>query len=184
MKKNTLKNLFIIGACMLATIFIVCMIGWVSKGTFDFSNTEDWSLLEVNEDNLLDAEKYTIKTLNTGLGYGIEVNEYGQIKVSGTNNSGEAQTHEVQEVTLPAGTYTLSSGAKGTSIAGYNMSIVVGDATYYADFGSNTTFTVASETEATINIYINDKVEINQTFSPVLVAGEDEGDFFKVGSGK
>ena len=64
------------------------------------------------------------------------------------------------------------------------MSIVVGDATYYADFGSNTTFTVVSETEATINIYINDKVEVNQTFSPVLVAGEDEGDFFKVGSGK
>lgn len=182
MKNKILKNILIIGACMLACIFVCCLIGFVSKGTFDFTKADEWGLRSVNEENLLKVEEYVIDDLNTGLGYSIDVTDQGQIKISGTNDSGENQQIKVQDVTLKAGTYKITSGVSGTSLAGYNMCIVVGENTYYADFGADTEFTIETDTTATVYINLADKVEINKTFSPVVIDTEAENQsFFVIG---
>lgn len=180
MKKKTLINTLIIVGCTLLCIFVLCMIGRVSNGTFDIFNTDEWELRSVNEDNLIKVDSYDVKDLNTGLGYTIDVTDDGQIKVSGENETEEAQQIKVQELTLAKGTYTFTSGVKGTSKAGYNMAIVIGEKTYYADFGTDSTFTLDAEATATVYINIGAKTECNVTFSPVLVEGEEAGDFFVI----
>ncbi|MBQ7906811.1 MAG: hypothetical protein IJ309_02425 [Clostridia bacterium] len=186
MKKNVKmwQVLGLIALAVVISVVVISVIGFASKGSFDFSDTENWAIQSPNANNLLKVDAYEVKDLNTGLGYTIDVTDDGQIKVSGTNNTEESQQIEVQDVTLAAGTYTFSSGAKGTSLSGYNMSIVIDGNTYYADFGSNTTFTLEAEATGTVYINIVAKVEVNKTFSPVLVPGEEVEDFFVIGSQK
>lgn len=186
MKKNVKmwQVLGLIGLAVVISVVVISVIGFASKGSFDFSDTENWAIQSPNENNLIKVDEYEVKDLNSGLGYSIDVTDDGQIKISGSNETEEAEQIKVQEVTLAAGTYTFSSGAKGTSLAGYNMSIVIGGNTYYADFGSDTTFTLEAEATGTVYINIGSKVAVNKTFSPVLVPGEEVEDFFVIGQQK
>ena len=174
---KTKDKIIIIIVCVLLTFALCTLFGFLTNGTW---NVNDMELRSVNEDNLIKVDSYDVEDLNTGLGYTIDVTENGQIKISGENETEESQQIKVQELTLAKGTYTFSSGVKGTSKNGYNMAIVIGENTYYADFGTDSTFTV--EEEATVTVYINigAKTECNVTFSPVLIEGEEAGDFFVI----
>ena len=169
------KRIIILIVSILLVVLAVSAIGFVTNG---FNKDKDtWGITEVNEKNAFKADAYTIKSANTGDGYEVTVSDDGEIKVKGTNNSGAEVKLAVQEIELAAGTYTFTSGAKGTSKTSYCMILSDGTTTHYADFSGNT-FEVSADTTFTAYILIQDKAEINVTFTPVIVEGEDAGSFF------
>lgn len=169
------KHVFIIIGCILVAVFLSTMIGFATNG--HDRNEDNWGITQVNKDNFFKSADYTIMTKNTGDGYNVTVSDKGEIKVTGKNESGTLAKLEVQRLTLPAGTYTFTSGASGTSKSGYHMYLTDGTNTIYADFDQNT-FTVSAEASYTAYISIADECEISSTFKPVLVKGEEEGSFY------
>ena len=179
---KTAKNVILIGVGVVAIVILVGLLGFATAG-FTETNPDNWELYSINKNNYFKLDDYTVKTSNSGNGYSISVDDYGQIKVSGKNETTSAVEIAVQEITLSAGTYTFTSGASGTSNNGYNMSLKNTTQTIHADYGDNT-FTLEAETTFTAYINIGAEKSCNITFSPVIVEGEEAGNFFIVGSGK
>ena len=176
------KNTIIVILLVASTVVLTGLLGFATNG-FSETNPENWELYSINKDNYFKVDDYTVKTINSGNGYNITVTDNGQIKISGKNETESAVEIEVQQIKLPAGTYTFTSGANGTSLQGYNMCLKDSSTgVYYADFGENSTFTLASETELTAYINIGAEKTCNVTFSPVIIEGEEKGSFFTVGS--
>ena len=177
--KNTLLILLII----VGTVILTGLLGFASNG-FTETNPDNWELYSVNKSNYFAVDDYIVKTQNSGNGYTVTVDDYGQIKLSGKNESAKAAEIAIQEITLPAGTYTFSSGANGTSVQGYNMCLKNDTKTIYADFGTDSTFTLEAETTFTAYINIGSEKTCNTTFAPVVISGKEKGTFFTVGSSK
>lgn len=173
------KRIFILLGALLVIILAVSAIGFATNG-FD-KDRDNWGITQLNEDNLFSADSYSIKSANTGDGYEVTVSEDGHIKVKGTNESGAEVKLAVQEIKLASGTYTFTSGVSGASKSSYCMMITDGTTTHYADF-SNNTFEISAEATFTAYIVIQDKADINVTFEPVLVPGEDAGTFYVTSS--
>ena len=175
MKANKILTIII---CLVVGVFLASMVGFMTNG-FD-KDKDNWGVTQLNDDNYFKVDNYVIKDQNSGDGYEIDVSDKGEIKVTGKNESGAAVTHQIQQITLPAGTYTFTSGVNGCSKIGYNLYLDNGsETTYYADFGNNT-FTVAAEDTFMVYLSIGKDVEVNCTFKPVLVSGESAGDFFVI----
>lgn len=176
------KNALIIVLLVVGVVILTGLLGFATNG-FTETNPENWELYSLNKDNYFKVGDYTLKTMNSGSGFNITVTDQGQIKVSGKNETETAAEIEVQTIVLPAGTYTFSSGAKGTSLPGYNMCLKDGGSkVYYSDFGDTSTFTLEAETTLTAYINIGADKTCNVTFSPVVIEGKESGSFFTVGS--
>ena len=173
MSRTTKRNLIVIIVAVLAAVFISTLIGTMTNGFEDVFNPEEWNRKDVNTDNFISKENYLIKTMSYPNGLEVTVKDNGLIRVTGENKDSENAVIEICKVTLPAGTYTFTSGDSGTSASKYYLK--AGD--YYADFNNNT-FTLAEETELTVSISVLKGEEVSATFSPVIVEGEKEGSFF------
>ena len=173
MSKTTKRNIIVIIVAVLVAVFISTIIGSVSNGYKDILNPSEWNKKEVNNANFIAAENYFIKTQSYEQGIEVEVKDNGLIKVNGENKDDETVQIDICTVTLPAGTYTFTSGVSGTSASKYYLKA----GNYYADFNNNT-FTLEEDTELTVSLFVLKGEEVNATFAPVIVPGEVEGSFF------
>ena len=172
---NTKIIIGVLVACLL-----MGAIGWISTGFTDFTKDGISGKFEptVNEDNFFNVECVTLKSGNSGDGVTVTVNDDGSVKVKGKNeNKTDSLEYTIGTVTLEPGTYTFTA-LDGASKNGSLVVAVDGETEYCADFGENT-FTLDSETELVIKLVIKPDVEINSTVYPVIVEGDEPGDFYK-----
>lgn len=140
-----------------------------------------------NEDNLVHTlEEYESKGGNDGNGLVWTVNDDGSVHCEGTITN-----EDLEEATFVIGTvkieeenfYTLSGAPKGSKNTFYIKGEYEDDAgnllTFYSDFdGECTTVTkLAKDTEVKLTIVVKTGVDIDYTFKPTLVAGEEAGQF-------
>ncbi|MBQ8162957.1 MAG: hypothetical protein IJZ93_01125 [Clostridia bacterium] len=59
--KRTLKMIGVILACMFVCVFCVVLIGVASDGFDNWRNPKEWSMTEVNPNNLLGVANYTLE---------------------------------------------------------------------------------------------------------------------------
>lgn len=147
-------------------------------GGLKFTNPLD---KDINPDNLINVNTPGyIKSMKTGHGVEIDVDENGVIKLSG--KATKAYSVTVATVTLDAGTYTISGIKNSESIDDFALRVDLpnGDAAWAGT--ENDTFTLTEAGNVTVvlqwaneysfNFFTNNKVE------PVLVKGEEVGSFY------
>ncbi len=188
MRKSTWK---MIGICILCFIIMLPIGLWVARETDDFRDPLSIFERDLNPDNLLipsgEKANYEEITARPDNGLAIDVKKNGSIKISGKDvtNATSDYTITLAEITLPVGSYTLSSGYNLSGprnvrmIASYNNNGTVAEIP--ADYGTaKGTFTLTAETVVTITIVIPaaDYTANPVTLYPVLVAGTTVGDFY------
>ena len=177
MRKSKLKTFFIILGSVLLSVFCVVLIGVASDGFDNWRNPQEWSLTEVNPNNIMGVANYTIEsTENDEADIKVTVTEDGEIKIIGKNEAEEVVKLAVQSVVLQADTYNLECHAE-TSNETYFVTIEAGEGEDAVVIEEGK-FTVDVAGTYTVYITILPGVEIDETFSPVLVKGEKAQDFF------
>lgn len=144
--------------------------------------TDNFTTAEIsrplNEDNYYTASCMTLEDTNDGSGIIIDVKDNGSIKVKGKTS--EDVDYTIGTVVLNKGTYTLNavSGAALNSVyvtASYGSGTV---SVVNADFTGNT-FTIGQDnTTVTLKLHVAADTEVNKTVYPVIVSGEESGDYF------
>ena len=170
MKQKTKRMLKRVGIFLLVAILggLTASFAMTAANGFD---------RELNPENIIDVDKYTVKDGDSsGKGIKVSVNDDGVIKLNG--EASENDEYTVTTLSLAAGTYTISgydSNSKGVTLkAVYNGTITAISGTTYA------TFTLETETSVSIVITIaEDYYCFNTTIKPVLVEGDEAGDFYK-----
>ena len=174
-----------IGKALLIALCVILSLGAVASFTGASMNPVEWFKKDLNPDNLLtidhyDDEKDRIAT--TGYGVDFKFNDDGVITVYGKNGDPSVGENEVKKysfatITLNAGQYTIS----GYDKAQLNTLGVYAEAngeTYWGDT-ENDTFTLTETTTVTIGLYVgNDKLFVNAKLYPVLVTGDEAGEFY------
>ena len=188
MRKSTWK---IIGICVLCFIIMLPIGLWVARETDDFRDPFAVFEKDLNPDNLLipSGENANYKEIEARPenGLAIDVKDNGSIKISGktVTDATSDYTITLAEITLPVGSYTLSSGYDQSGpknvrmVASYNNNGTPCDVA--ADYGTaKGTFTLTAETVVTITIVVPaaDYTANPVTLYPVLVAGNTVGDFY------
>ena len=173
MSKTTKRNIILVVVAVLLAVFVSTIIGTLSNGYENIDDPASWGQKDINPDNLIKVADYSINTQSLESGIDIVVDDDGRIKVQGENKTTSDVTVEIVKVTVPAGTYTFTSGVSSTSASKYFLKANG----YYADFNNNT-FELASETTLTISLNVKAGEELNVTFAPVLVAGDEAGTFY------
>ena len=188
MRKSTWKT---IGICILCCIIMMPIGMWVSRETDNLNDPLAIFQRDLNPDNLLvpvgDNANYKEIEARPDNGLNIDIKDNGSVKISGKNveDADAVYTVVLSEVTLPVGSYTLSSGYDQSGPKNVHMTATYNASgatkTVYADFGSEAgTFTLTAETVVTISIVIPaaDYTANPVTLYPVLVAGNTAGDFY------
>lgn len=169
-----MKKILTLVVLLLAVAGIASIAVWTEGFTA-------WEITEVNESNLINVSLYdgTLDNRRTD-GLTVDVDEDGKITVEGKNDGETDIKIKVGEVKLAEGEYTFSA-ARSTSKKTYYMSLENGDTVIYNNDGKNSTFDVETETTYSIYIVVNAGQEIDTTFKPVLVAGDEAGSFYVMG---
>ena len=167
-----LVGIVVIFATLLGSL---SLIGHFSDG---FSNLKptDWDLRERNEDNLLKNE---FEGYNMGDGITATVDNYGVITLNGTYKGEGSAEIVVDTVNLSAGIYTISGDNKGSNYT-YRLIVVDSSDKIVATSGLDTaTFTLPSTATVSVKIEVFPDYECkNVKISPVLVSGDEAGEFF------
>ena len=141
-----------------------------------------WDIRELNEDNLIVVDNYV-----DGLdderedGLTVEFNDDGVITVEGENEGTTNIKIKVADITLDEGEYTISSHSKNPSEDTYYLSIERGTSVVIADMDEDSTFEVGTSATYSVYIVVCPGVEIDSTFKPVLVPGDEAGRFYVIG---
>ena len=178
------KRLTLGGAVLmfLVTILLVGFLGNVTNGFQDFDKDTiiENTSKKVNPDNLYTVECVELVDKNDGSGIVVDVNEKnGAIVLNGT--ASEDTTYVVGNITLDKGTYTLSA-IKGASRSTVYMTATVGaNSPYYFDFTPGNTIEISEDdTSVELKIVIAKDCELdNVQVLPVIVSGDEIGDFYK-----
>lgn len=172
------KHIVILIACILGLFALVALFGLATDG---FRTVSDMSLTKVNPDNLIKLESYVVTEIedDKATGYTLEITDDGLIKISGENESETATKIAVQNVSLQATEYYFSSGA---SVDKDKYIVTIENADGSVVFDNKDEGVIEIETADTYTVYINIEpgVEINETFSLVLVEGSEKASFFVV----
>lgn len=168
------KNIVIIIVAILLVVALVAVIGVATDGLTSFSGM---SIKKVNPDNLIKLEDYDITEIedDKATGYIIDITDDGEIKIKGENEAETAVKLAVQDVTLQAQEYYFATGADCDDDT-YFVTIENADGSVIFDEEG----VIEVETADTYTVYINieAEAEINETFSLVLVEGEEKQSFF------
>ena len=160
---------------ILSIILVVAFLG--GAATLAIS-----SLRERNPDNLIKVDENYAISRKTGYGLEVVVDDDGTIRLKGQTSKNEQII--VQTVTLPAGEYTISG------IEDPNLAKIVLKATWgtgnVAYAGLEDKIVLEEETAVEVSIDIqgcedgeNTISWKNATIRPVIVAGDEPGDFYK-----
>lgn len=170
-----MKKVLITIVLLLAVAGIASLAVWTEGFTA-------WDIRELNEDNLIKSETYVSNLDDRRTdGLKIEVDEDGKITVEGENETAEDIKVTVAEITLGEGEYTFTTSARGADDKTYYMCLEAGDISLIADDGDYSTFEVNEETTYTIYIVVCAGEEIDTTFKPVIVEGDEAGSFYVMG---
>ena len=191
MRKSTWKVILI---CVIVLVISMPVIGFVMRETDNWNDPHALVERKLNPDNLLipgetEESNYTlVKVQKPENGLIISPRENGSVEIAGNSKADTADSYTVTlaEVTLKAGTYTLSSGYDYAGPKAVHLSAIYNDngtvTTVNADFGEALgTFTLSAETVVTVQIVIPaaDYTASPVVLYPVLVAGEEIGSFYK-----
>ncbi len=173
-KKNTKLSLGLIVIIILCCTAILGLIGAVTDGF------EDFEFRQINEDNIIKVENYSDSLTAKHEGLTCEVNKDGVIAISGKSKGGTSGEFIVQtNITLEPGEYTLScDGVKGLDDDTYYLVLSSSNASVILDNDKPETFTVTESTTYTLIIVIEEDVEVNAKFKPVLVKDDEAGSFY------
>ena len=169
MKNKTKRTLKRIGL-----ILAIALVGGVF-GAFAASGTSMFDR-DLNPDNLIKVENYVVKDKDdNGNGIDVKVDDDGVIKLNGKATADDEYT--VTELVLEPGEYTLSGFKSDKSKVG--LKATFGTSEHYAGTSSDT-FVLESSTTVTIVVYVaDDHYCLNTTIKPVLVTGDEAGEFYK-----
>lgn len=177
-KKNGFMRFIKIVALMLATAAIAAVLVFAFGG-LKFTNPFD---KQINPDNLINVntEGY-IKSMKSGYGVSIDVDEYGAIKLSG--KATKAYSVTVATVALDAGTYTISGVKDANTLDQFALRVNLPNGEAAWANTENDTFTL---TEAqTVSVVLQWDKDYNFNFlnpnrkvEPVLVKGDTAGSFY------
>lgn len=167
----------ILGAAVLFGVF--AFTSHISNG-FESLNPKDWEVQNVNEENLIKVENYTIEQgeYNPGTGVSVDVMKDGTFIVDGEHGGSEDLNIEIGTVELKAGTYTFKSGYKGAGVYKAYLKLVTDDGYKKADFENP--IEITADTTAKIVLVICPEAELNNArFQPTLAEGTEAIDFFE-----
>lgn len=172
-KKRRMRLAGLVALCIVSATVLSAGIGFMSDG-FTNSDVSSWMDRELNADNLIKVDDYLIKDGDTnGEGITVSVNEDGVIKLNGKSTGTDEYT--VCELSVAPGTYTISgvasTGDCGLQVLGSGIEAKAGT--------RNDSFTVEETTTISVVVYVGEDVKLfNKTIKPVLVKGEEPGDFY------
>ena len=168
---------------VLATVLVIGGVGYLSKGYQDM-NVKGW-IYERNPDNLLNYEMNVDRVEN---GIRTKIDAFGAVNISGyvADNGKDVEfTYELCSVTLPAGTYVLSTqegNCSNNTVMFYGM---YEDSTgknrmWKSDNSKESVMTFTEETAVSFKIGVyKDDCDVNFTIHPILNEGtEPLEDFF------
>lgn len=171
-RKRTLKMIGVILACMFVCVFCVVLIGVASDGFDNWRNPKEWSMTEVNPNNLLGVANYTLEDGEYNeTDIDIEITDDGEIILSGKTTEAVSLI-EVQSIALPAGTYYLDPHNDNDDI------------TVYLSNDNGTTKLdekIKISTSGTYTLFIDIAADADlddEKLSIVLVEGDESEDFY------
>lgn len=173
--KKLLSGILAVGVIISALAFI----GNVSHG-FENLNPKDWEIQQVNEENLIKVENYTIEQglYNPGTGITVDVKKDGTFIVDGEHGGSEDLNVKIGTVELTAGTYTFESGYKHAGVYKAYLKLVTDSGVVKADFDNPVE--ISANTTAEIVLVICPEAELNNArFAPTLAEGNDAIDFYE-----
>lgn len=129
----------------------------------------------LNDDNFYTASCMTLEDTNDGSGIIVDVKDNGSIKLKGT--ASDDVDYTIGSVTLNKGTYTFTA-VSGAALNSVYVTATVGSTVHNADFTGNTFEITSDNTVVTLEVHIAADTEINKTVYPVIVSGDEAGDFF------
>ena len=164
--KRTLKR--------IALVALIAILGGV-VGSFAVSGSSMFDR-DLNPDNLIKVENYVVQDKDdNGNGVDVKVDDDGVIKLNGKATADDE--YIVTELVLEPGEYTLSGFKSDKSKVG--LKATFGTSEHYAGTSSDT-FVLESSTTVTIVVYVaEDHYCLNTTIKPVLVTGDEAGEFYK-----
>lgn len=175
---KTLRN---VGICILAVLLAVMAVSYIAKRTNGLKDNITWDKITSkvrNDDNLFKTDNYTLISYNVGNGIKVVANDDGSITINGELQGENDVTIEVGTVSLPAETYSLSTGWNNASLYTGYMKLV--DATAYHNFDFGTSVTYSETTAGTIYLVIKPEVKFNNvTLYPVVSEGTVAVDFYE-----
>lgn len=136
---------------------------------------------EINPDNLIKVENYSIKTEKTTVGIDVDVKEDGRISLSGKATADYKAA--VVTLQLNPGEYTL--GGCKSQIGKSGLVIEYNGSEHYAGIDGDkegATFTITEDqgsVSATVYVFVDEDVRVLQTIEPTLAKGDEEISFYK-----
>ena len=179
-KKNLIRGLaFVLG--LAAVIGAVSFIGKKTNGFADDITLEALTQRDLNPDNLYTYDlipKEMLNIGNTGYGFSVTVEKDGSFVLDGKYEGEEAVTIPGAVIHLEAGEYTMTSGTSTGLYSIYlQLSNADGTKTWNFDFGNP--ITVPEDGDYKVLIHIEPDAEFkNKHFYPVIVKGDEAGDFY------
>ena len=178
MSKKT-KKILVCVAAFMAVVFTVALLSKATAGFDNLFHPDEWSLKEVNEDNLYQKLSVNAAVKNGIVADGadgvmIELDENNCIKIDGTAE--KDVTYALGTVTLPAGSYVFDSDINNGSKGSVYMSLLNGDAVVAEGYRGEVVFTLATECTVTVTVTVKAEADVNKTLEPVICVGADADD--------
>ena len=172
MKKFRFKKL----VKTIALVLVGAMIGGALIG---FTDLGEKLVPQRNEENLIEVNDSYIKEGTNNKGVSWKVSDDGTVKLFGSAST--ADSIVVQTLELPAGTYTYSVGNSKVNVDKY-YSYVSANGVEYIAGTTDDTFELVEDSTVQVVICWLEGTEFNEiigvTFRPVIVEGENAGEFF------
>ena len=177
MKKSTKKTLIIVVIAMAATM----LLGFATSGFTNWNKDDMKAQFEkqVNPDNFYTVECLTDNLkANDGNGVYFEIDEEtGAIVADGVAQ--DDYEVEFATVKLNKGKYTITA-IEDASYASIYVDGKIGDTQVKVDFTGNTFDVAGDNTTLTLTLHIVKGTKLNNVkILPVIVSGEEAGDFYK-----
>lgn len=187
--KEKLKKAGLIALGVAALIVVMALIGNVTKG-FSTFDPDEMDLSNVNENNLISADDYAKESYKTNTDVVIKQKD-GVLTLSGKpSKDGTGVSEVLGTVTLPAGTYTFTTGKDGendkTNPEKYYMyldggtTIVNGDMDEDRNGAKGNPFTLDAETTFKITLRVMPGVDVDGVkLYPAVFEGDESEGFFE-----
>ena len=160
----------------VALVLVGAMIGGALIG---FTDLGEKMMPQRNEDNLIEVNDSYIQEGTNNKGVSWKVADDGTVKLYGT--ASEADSIVIQSLELPAGTYTYSVGNDDVNVNKYYSYVSVNGVEYIAGTSEDTFELVEDSTVQVVICWLEETSfgeVLGTTFRPMIVEGENAGEFF------
>lgn len=168
------KKILVCVAAFMALVFTVALLSKATAGFDNLFRPDEWSLKEVNEDNLYQKLAVNAAVKNGIVADGadgvmIELDDDNRIKIDGTAE--QDVTYALGTVTLPAGSYVFDSDINNGSKGSVYMSLMNGEAVVAEGYRGEVAFVLSTECTLTVTITVKAETDVNKTLEPIICVG-------------